>query len=354
VSTRRNVGLAALAAGVTGAAVAGAVATERLLVGRARSRPDPFADEPLGMLHSPEIEVLANDRVTLHVEVDGEPDAPLTVVFVHGFTLSMDSFHFQRRDLGDLGRLVFYDQRSHGRSARSAPERCTVDQLGADLYSVLQAVASHGPVVLVGHSLGGMTILALADQHPELFGERIVGVAVMSTSTGNLAKSVLGLPRWASLVVDPAAPRVARLIHNQAGLIEKNRQLGTDFAFMATRYLSFASDAPPSLVTFMEQMLSGTPVDVMSDFFDTFLDHDKLAALDVLRDVPVLISCGERDRLTPASHSRVIAEVLPDAELQLIPDGGHMALIDRYPAVNAALRRLVERATAPTSTAVAE
>jgi pimeloyl-ACP methyl ester carboxylesterase len=354
VSTRRNVGLAALAAGVTGAAAAGAVATERRIVGRARNRPDPFADEPLGMLHSPAIEVLANDGVTLHVEVDGEPNAPLTVVFVHGFTLSMDSFHFQRRDLGDLGRLVFYDQRSHGRSGRSAPAHCTVDQLGADLYSVLQAVASNGPVVLVGHSLGGMTILALADSHPELFGDRVVGVAVMSTSTGNLARSVLGLPRWASVVVDPAAPRVARLIRNQAALIEKNRDLGTDFAFMATRYLSFGSDAPPSLVTFMEQMLSGTPVEVMSEFFDTFLDHDKLAALDVLRDVPVLISCGDRDRMTPASHSRIIAEVLPDAELQLIPGGGHMALIDRYPAVNAAVRRLVERATAPTRTAIAE
>jgi pimeloyl-ACP methyl ester carboxylesterase len=353
VSKRRTFGLAAIAAGATGAALAGALAAERRVVGRARSQPDPFVDEPFGKLHTPAIDVVASDGVTIHVEVDGDPKAPLTIVFAHGFTLSMDSFHFQRRDLGDVARLVFYDQRSHGASGRSAPENCTVDQLGRDLYAVLQAVASHGPVVLVGHSMGGMTILALADQHPELFGDRIVGVALLATSTGNLAKSILGLPGWAARMVDPAVPRLARIVRSRASLIENNRELGTDFAFMATRRLSYGADVPPSLVAFMEQMLNATSVEVMSEFFDTFLSHDKLKALDVLRGIPVLISCGERDLLTPLSHSQVIAAALPEAELQAIAGAGHMALIDRYPAVNRALRRLVARATETSPTAVA-
>ena len=83
----------------------------------------------------------------------------------------------------------------------------------------------------------------------------------------------------------------------------------------------------------------------MSEFFDTFLSHDKLAALEVLRDIPVLVACGERDRMTPAVAQRVIADALPDAELEIIDGAGHMAMIDRYPAVNRSLRRLVERAT---------
>jgi pimeloyl-ACP methyl ester carboxylesterase len=354
MSKRRKVGLAALAAGAAGAALAGALATERRVVGRARSQPDPFVDEPFGTLHTSGIDVVASDGVTIHVEVDGDPNAAVTVVFAHGFTLSMDSFHFQRRELGDVARLVFYDQRSHGTSGRSAPENCTVDQLGRDLYAVLQAVASSGPVVLVGHSMGGMTILALADQHPELFGERVVGVALLATSTGNLAKSIFGLPGWAARVVDPAVPQLAKVVRSRASLIENNRKLGTDIAFIATRYLSYGSDVPPSLVAFMEQMLDATPVDVMSQFFDTFLSHDKLKALDVLRDIPVLVSCGERDVLTPLSHSKVIAAALPDAELQAIAGAGHMALIDRYPAVNRALRRLVAQATEASPSAIAE
>ena len=149
----------------------------------------------------------------LHVEVDGDLDAPVTVVFVHGFTLSMDSFHFQRRELGDAARLVFYDQRSHGSSGRSEPEHCTIDQLGQDLYAVLQAVASNGPVVLVGHSMGGMTILALADQHPELFGDRVVGVALLVHLDRRLREvDVRPARRGPARVVDPAAPHVAKLV----------------------------------------------------------------------------------------------------------------------------------------------
>jgi pimeloyl-ACP methyl ester carboxylesterase len=345
VSRRRNLGLVALATGVAGAAVATGVAVERRAVGRARSQPDPYADEPFGKLHTEGINVVASDGVRLHVEVDGNPNAPLTVVFMHGFTLRMDSFHFQRRDLADAARLVLYDHRSHGASGRSAPERCTIDQLGHDLDAVLQAVAPAGPVVLVGHSMGGMTILALADQRPDLFGDRIAGVALLSTSTGEIAKELVGVPGWVSRLVNPAVPQAAKLVRNRATMIERGRRVGTDFAFIVTRYLSFGPGAPPSLVAFMEQMLIDTPVEVMGEFFDTFLSHDKLKALDVLADIPVLISCGSRDVLTPLAHSKVMADALPSAELQVLSGAGHMAILERYEELNAALRGLFDRAS---------
>jgi pimeloyl-ACP methyl ester carboxylesterase len=94
----------------------------------------------------------------------------------------------------------------------------------------------------------------------------------------------------------------------------------------------------------MEQMLLGTSIEVMSEFFDTFLSHDKLKALDVLGGIPVLISCGDADVLTPLAHSELMAAALPDAELLVIPGAGHMAKIDRYPVLNGALRRLFLRA----------
>ncbi|HWC34686.1 MAG TPA: alpha/beta hydrolase [Mycobacteriales bacterium] len=341
---RRNVGLVAMAAGLAGAAVAAGVAAERRAVGRARSVPDPYADEPFGKLHTEGLKVIADDGVALHVEIDGKADAPLTVVFLHGFTLSMDSFHFQRRDLADAARLVFYDHRSHGSSERSHERRCTIDQLGKDLETVLQAVAPAGPVVLVGHSMGGMTILALADRRPDLFGGRVAGVGLMSTSTGNLAKEIVGVPGVVSRLINPLVPRGAKLVHRRAAAIERGRRVGSDIGFLVTRYLSYGPGAPPSLVAFMEQMLLDTPVEVMGEFFDTFLSHDKLKALGVLADIPVLISCGSRDVLTPLSHSEVIADALPAAELQVMPGAGHMAILERHKEVNTALRRLFARA----------
>src|SRR6185312_9462022 len=89
-------------------------------------------------------------------------------------------------------RQVLYDHRSHGRSGHSHPQACLLEQLGRDLGAVIRAAAPEGPVVLIGHSLGGMTIMALAEDCSELFAERICGVAFINTSAGDVGRS--GLP----------------------------------------------------------------------------------------------------------------------------------------------------------------
>jgi len=346
--SRRRVGLAAAAVGVVAAGAAAGVALERRAVGRARSAPDPYADEPFGSLHGGGRTVYADDGVPLHVEVDGDANARLTVLFVHGFTLSMDCWHFQRRDLAGIAKLVFYDQRSHGASGRSPREHATIDQLGRDLGTVLSAVAPRGPVVLVGHSMGGMTLLALADQHPQMFapGGRVVGVALVGTAAGAFAETIFGIPGVIGRAVRPIAPGAIRAVNRRAALLEQGRRAGSDIAFLLTRRLSYGGDVPPSLVAFMERMVAATPVEVMTEFFDTFLEHDKLTALDALKDVPTLILCGDEDKLTPVRNSHVMAEALPDAELVVVPGAGHMVMLERPSVVTAALRRLVERAGA--------
>src|SRR6202000_1829575 len=93
--------------------------------------------------------VVADDGVGLYYEEVGAIDAPLTVVFVHGYCLQMGEYVFQRRALaaeltsGALNRpvrLVFFDQRSHGRSDRSDTEHANIDQLGRDLGAVLDTL----------------------------------------------------------------------------------------------------------------------------------------------------------------------------------------------------------------------
>jgi pimeloyl-ACP methyl ester carboxylesterase len=295
-------------------------------------------------LHTAGQTVVCDDGVRLHVEVDGDTSAALTVVFVHGFTLSMDCWYFQRRDLADIGRLVFYDQRSHGSSGRSPREHSTIDQLGADLLTVLDAVAPDGPVVLVGHSMGGMTILALADRHPELFGTRVVGVALVGTAAGAFAETVFGIPGVVGRALRPVAPGVIRAANKRAELIEQGRRVGSNAAFLAVRRFSFGSSVPPSLVEFMERMVAHTHIEVMTEFFDTFLDHDKLDALDALSGVETLVLCGDRDMLTPSHNSEVMAESMPHAELTVVSGAGHMVMLERPDEVNTALRVLVERA----------
>ncbi|WP_067799276.1 alpha/beta fold hydrolase [Actinomadura formosensis] len=342
--SKRRIGVLGAVAGIGAAGVGAAVGLRHFAVGRVRLQPDPDAGEPFGELRGRELTVEADDGVPLHVEVDGPDDAGLTLVFCHGYTLNQDSWHYQRRDLRGL-RMVFWDQRSHGRSGRSRPAHATIDQTGDDLYAVLGAtVRPDEPVILVGHSMGGMTIMALAERHPELFDRQVAGVALVNTSCGDLAEMTLGLPLVLAKAVRPLAPGTLRGLGRRPGLVDKARGLGADLAFVITRKMAFADKyVSPSVVDFLEQMIRATPIDVIAEFYPELMGHDKSGSLGVLGRVPVLVLAGGRDRLTPAGHSRRIAEVLADAELVEVEVAGHVLPLECPGVVTGGLRRLVER-----------
>src|SRR3954466_4836920 len=349
MSARGRAGALGAVAGVVALGAAAGLAAERYAVGRSRLRPDPEAREPFFALPADRIpRVVADDGLPLHVEEVGPEDAPgPTVVFLHGYTQQLAVWHYQRQAFAadNPGRLVFYDHRSHGRSGRSHPGRSTIDQLGSDLHAVLQTCAPRGPIVLVGHSMGGMTIMALADQHPELCGTRITAVALLSTSTGKLAEAAFGLPAAVVPVTSRVLPFLTRGMRSRPQVFERGRRLGTDLAFVIARSWAFGTrDVSPSLVEFVERMLANTPVDVIAEFYDTFTDHDKLAALDVLDRVETLILVGSKDKLTPLSHSQLMAEALPSAQLVVVEGAGHMVQLERAPLVTLHLRALLRRA----------
>ena len=285
------------------------------------------------------------DGVRLYYEQDGPVDAELTVVLVHGFCLNRDDLLFQRRALieqfGDRVRVVSFDLRSHGRSSRGDAKHATIDQLGADLHLVLRELVPDGPVVLVGHSMGGMTILALADAQPQMFRRRVAGVALISTSTGKIAWLTLGVPAGLAKVGDPALRLAMRGVSRRSSLIERGRSRLSDASWIFVRRLAFGPHPPPALVEFLTRMIGETPVDVVAEFFPTLTSHDKLAALDVLFNLPVVIVCGADDLVTPVEHSREMADRLPNAEFVLVPRAGHQALMEHPDLVNRPLLRLV-------------
>jgi pimeloyl-ACP methyl ester carboxylesterase len=347
---RRTAGIVGAAVGALALGAAAGLAAEKYAVGRVRLQEDPETDQPFFALPSDRVrEVRADDGVLLHVEEVGPEEAPVTVVFCHGYCLSSASWHYQRQSLArdNPGRLVFWDQRSHGRSGRSSHENSTIDQLGHDLFAVLEACAPTGKVVLVGHSMGGMTIMALAQHHPELFGSRVVGVALVSTSPSVLAEVKVGLPVLLATVGQRVMPHVTRGMRARPALFERGRRLGSDIAFLMTRRGSFGGEVPPSLVEFTERMIAATPIDVIGEFYGTFLDHDKLGALPVLTGVETLVLVGSRDVMTPVAHSRSIAQHVPNAQLVVLEGAGHMVMLEREALVTLQLRALVRRAVSP-------
>ncbi|SNQ49159.1 putative hydrolase or acyltransferase of alpha/beta superfamily [Frankia canadensis] len=333
--------------GVVGAALAAGLVAERRAIRRRRDQPDVAPAARVGPIGGRPTTVIAADGVPLFVEETGPADAPLTFVFVHGFCVRSDCWVLQRRELADLGRMVFFDQRAHGRSGPSEAGRCTIDVLADDLYRVLCERVPSGPVILVGHSMGGMSVLGLADAHPELFGDRIIGVGLLSTSASELARAALGVPALFTGAVRRVLPGVAVGMRHASGALERLRGGGSDLSWEITRRIGFgATELPPSIITFLEAMVSDTPVEVIGAFLPTLLDNDRLAAAGRLAATPTLIVVGDADLITPVGHSRAIAAALPDAELVVEPGAGHSIMLERPEAVNAALRRLVARALA--------
>ena len=306
--------------------------------------------------------VQADDGVLLAVEEVGPVDAPLTVVFVHGYALSMASWAFQRRDLGaqlatanghrPTARLVFYDQRGHGRSGRGPAEHATVEQLAADLESVLTARVPRGPVVLVGHSMGGMTVLTLAQRHPELFGDRVVGVALVSTSSGNLADLDFGLPHLLTRVRAAVLPVAVWTMRRRPALAEHTRKLARGIVSAATWSLSFSStDVDPALGRYVDAMIAGTPVDVVAEFYPAIAGLDASGAIEPLRRVPTLVLTGDADKMIPKAHSEQLVAELPEATFVVVPEAGHLVLLEKPAEVTAALADLVRRVATERRTA---
>jgi pimeloyl-ACP methyl ester carboxylesterase len=344
---RRLSSVAGIATGIAAASVGAVIAAEKVAVGRIRLRPDPARDEPLGQLRGRPVEVIADDGVMLHAEVYGPEDAAVTIVFCHGYTLSQEIWHYQQQDLAADARLVLWDQRSHGKSGRSDPAHISVDQLGADLSGVLAAtVPASQPVVLVGHSMGGMTIMALAAQQPKLFGSKVIGVVLISTAA-HLVDATTWLPgplRPMARLVGPSLLRGSARGH-RAALTEWLRHSAGDLAFLSTRYIAFGDpDISPTVVDFLERVIRATPIEVVADFYLALLEHDKRLSLTTLGRVPTLVITGAEDRLIPAEQAASLADAIPGAILINVPEAGHMVILERPELVTEAISDLTAAA----------
>ncbi|WP_336920758.1 alpha/beta fold hydrolase [Aquipuribacter sp. SD81] len=345
----RWVGLGAGLA-VAGAGVAVGVAGDRVRARRRRAG-DLFDREGLALLGSvrgEEYELHTDDGVRLHVEVDepspraADEEPGLTVVLVHGYGLSSQSWHFQRLALRGRYRVVTYDQRGHGRSEPGPPGSARIPRLGRDLEEVLHAHAPEGPVVLVGHSMGGMTVMSLAKRRPDLFGTRVHGVGFVATSAGDLATLDFGLPGGGA--VSRVAPNLLAVLARRPELVTRGRRMVSDIETLVVRRWSFASPVPSELTRFVAGIIASTSIEVVSDYLPGFSEVDEKDALGALADLPTLVLVGDSDRMTPPRHSEEIVRALPRAEHVVVRQAGHLVMLEHPDVVTGHLLDLVTRA----------
>jgi len=348
--TLTGIGIGVAAAGAT--ATAGVVAdrlARALQTAKALDSLDTYEEEA-----SAEIVVIADDGVPLHVEVDepvGRPEgirdgaAVPTVVFSHGYTLSLRAWVFQRRALKAAGyRVVLWDARGHGQSGAGPRESYEIDQLGHDLYAIISEVVPDGPLILVGHSMGGMTMMALAAHHPELIRGRVIGAAFVATSPGGISAVSWGLGKVLGKAVHRLGPFAVGQLAGRQGLVNTVLKAGREVEEYFVNLYSFASPVPLSIVRLTADMIFKTRMEVISDFMETFDKHDKREALEQYIGVETLVVNGVQDMLTPPEHSEEIVRLIPGAEHILVNDAGHLIMLEHGEVVSEQLLALTIRA----------
>ncbi len=300
------------------------------------------------------LEVRATDGATLHVEIDrprGEASPPPTpgerlptIIFTHGYCLSARCWVFQRRMLREVGYpLVLWDLRGHGRSDVGEPHSYTIDQVGADLAAVIEAAVPEGPIVLVGHSMGGMAMMSLGLHRPDLVRDRVIGAAFVATSTGGLSSLTFGVGMLPGRAVWKVGPTVTKRLAGSQHQVDSVVRAGRDVLNFLTNWGSFASPVPMSLVDFSSSMLYSTRLDVVSAFIPRLNAHDKAEALAAYHGLETLVLNGTDDRLTPPEHSDAIVRLLPGSEHVVVDLAGHLIMLEHPAMLNEHLVDLIAR-----------
>jgi pimeloyl-ACP methyl ester carboxylesterase len=332
VSRKRT---ALVTAGIAAGAVAGGMIGRTVL--NARRRADPEADEHLSELPPEDLgPIRSADGTQLVVRAAGDPSNP-TIVFLHGFSLDLTTWHYQWTELSGSFRCILFDFRSHGRSARAADGDLSPLAFGDDLAAVIEAAGS-GPLLLVGHSMGAMSMLAMAQTRPELFDGPVAGVVFVGSAASDLVRGAFGS------VTELLRPRLGSL-RQAAGRVNRLRKAvlssPADVGQMVARATQFGSDASPNLVRYVVGIAARAPSEVWTDGLAGLMEMDLRHAIEHIR-VPALVIVGEQDRMTPPASSVVLADELPQGRLEVIEGAGHFPMMERHEDFN---RRLGAFAT---------
>jgi pimeloyl-ACP methyl ester carboxylesterase len=310
---------------IAGGVAAGAIAAGA--VGRTvlRRRTDHDLEAPLWDLPPDDLGPVSSfDGTHLAVRAAGDPAAPM-LLFVHGFSLDMTTWREQWVDLSVDHRCVLMDQRGHGASEHPADGDLSIRSMGRDIAAVLDAVAPDRRVVIVGHSMGAIATIAMAEVRPDLLATTVAGIVLVGTSASELVRGAMGS------ITDLVRPRLGSL-RSAAQRVDRLRKAvlasPTDLRGAVVRLTQFGPDAPRHVVEHVVHLAERASSEVWTDGLAGLLETD---LRDVLPRVgmPALVVVGEHDRVTPPASGVELAAALPDGRFVLLEGAGHIAMMER-------------------------
>lgn len=316
------------------------LAIERYLVGRDRLLPDPFAGVDYGgLLGDRRYEVSASDGAVLLAEEFGPQEATSGAIFLHGYCLDRTIWHHQLEGVPDGLRFIAYDARHHGLS-HDGSEEIDVKALAADLMAVIDR-SELEQIVLIGHSMGGMTALEFCRQYEGLLGDRVKGIVLVNTTYTDAVKTM-----FAAELIGPIERRLRRAIQRVIDDPRSSRVMrlrGDDFSWLLVRLTGFGKGASPAQVAHTRKLLASFPSPALIGVMRALRDFDMEDALEAI-DIPALIIAGGNDRITTVRASEHMHERIATSSLRVFHDAGHMSMMERASEFNQVVLLFIEDA----------
>lgn len=287
----------------------------------------PGRDEPKP-IHSPEsIRLARPDGSQLNVEFFGRPGAP-TLVMTHGWGTNLTAWYYAIEALAGRFRLVVWDLPGLGRSRGPANHDYTVEKFAHDLDAVVEA-ARDAPVVLVGHSIGGMTIQSYCRLFPHRVGTRVKGLVLLNTTDEMPLRTAIWSPVLRALqkpLIEPVM-HLTILLAPIAWLMNWLSYLNGSLHLLTT-LSGYAGHETRGQLDYAARFTPlASPAVICRGGLGTFRYDERGTLASV--DLPILVVTSEIDRVTIPQASQRIAETAPNASLVALSPGGHLSVLER-------------------------
>jgi pimeloyl-ACP methyl ester carboxylesterase len=271
---------------------------------------------------------------SLHVEIDGDAAAP-PLILIHGWGMDSTIWYYARRHLAKRFRVIVWDLPGLGRSRVKSRDAIDLARFAADLKSVI-GLAGGRPVVLVGHSIGGMTIQTLARDDAAFFNEQVAGSVLLNTTWTNpletmILRGLFKALRWPLL--EPVM-RLTIWLQPLAWLAAWQSYLSGS-AHMANR-LGFGRFVTRSQLDHTTLLATRNPPGVLARGNLAMFRWDATRAWADIA-TPLLVIGGDKDIVTKVEASETLAANAPNARLQVVQGVNHLGFLERAEIYNEAI-----------------
>jgi len=301
----------------------------------------PTQDEPHAMLQRTAQQVKGASDTNLYTETVGPANAPV-LLFTHGWGMDNTEWYYAKRDLSNRFRLIFWDLPGLGKSGEPQDRDFSLDRLAQDLRSVV-ATANGKPVILVGHSIGGMINLTFCRLFPDQLGRQVVGIIQVDTSYTNPVKTTEN----SSLSLALQKPVGEPILHAMIGLSPLVRLMNWLSYENGTSYLmnaksAFAGAESRGQVDLVSRLQAEASPAVVARGTLAMFHWDATPVLPRI-PVPVLLLVGRQDTTTLPEASRHMKEAIPGATIVEIDRGAHYSLLEQNQLIDSAIGEFAQK-----------